>query len=87
MFVANSLDSSNQGDQVLKSVVGGSGARVVNPTTGMVIRLGMIYLDIVHSSEDFLATNQANQEGPSSQEYWVFLLQNVILTSSQLCLN
>lgn len=67
MFVANSLDSSNQGYQVLISVVGGSGARVVNPTTGMVIRLGMIYLDMVHPSEEYLAKNQVNKESQNDQ--------------------
>ncbi len=59
-FLATELDSSSKGYQVLKSEVGGSGIEVVNPTTGMVIRLGKIYLDIVHPSSEFLAQNVNN---------------------------
>jgi competence protein ComEC len=52
-FVATSLDSSSQAYQALISMVGGSGIQVVNPTTGMVIRSGLLYLDIVWPSNDF----------------------------------
>lgn len=52
-FVATSLDSSSQAYQALISMVGGSGVEVVNPTTGMVIRSGLLYLDIVWPSSDF----------------------------------
>lgn len=52
-FVATSLDSSSQAYQALISMVGGSGIEVVNPTTGMVIRSGLLYLDIVWPSSDF----------------------------------
>ena len=52
-FVATSLDSSSQAYQALISTVGGSGIEVVNPTTGMVIRSGLLYLDIVWPSSDF----------------------------------
>ena len=34
-FVATPIDSSTQGYQVLKSTVGGSGIKVINPTRGM----------------------------------------------------
>ncbi len=54
-FVANSLDSSSQSYQSLKSLVGGSGANLVFPTTGSTIRLGLLHLDIVWPSDDFLA--------------------------------
>jgi competence protein ComEC len=52
-FVATGLDSSSQAYQALISMVGGSGVQVVNPTTGMVIRSGLLYLDIVWPSSDF----------------------------------
>ncbi len=52
-FVATSLDSSSQAYQALIRMVGGSGVEVVNPTTGMVIRSGLLYLDIVWPSSDF----------------------------------
>jgi len=59
-FLATPIDSSTQGYQVLKSTVGGSGIKVINPTRGMVIRLGMIYLEIVHPSTEFLGENFNN---------------------------
>jgi beta-lactamase superfamily II metal-dependent hydrolase len=34
-------------------MVGGSGIQVLNPATGMVIRSGLLYLDIVWPSSDF----------------------------------
>jgi beta-lactamase superfamily II metal-dependent hydrolase len=34
-------------------MVGGSGVEVLNPTTGMVIMSGLLYLDIVWPSDDF----------------------------------
>ena len=52
-FVATNLDSSSQAYQALISMVGGSGIQVVNPTTGMVIRSGLLYLDIVWPTSDF----------------------------------
>lgn len=52
-FVATSLDSSSQAYQALISMVGGSGIQVLNPTTGMVIRSGLLHLDIVWPSSDF----------------------------------
>jgi competence protein ComEC len=52
-FVATSLDSSSQAYQALISMVGGSGIQVLNPATGMVIRSGLLYLDIVWPSSDF----------------------------------
>jgi len=57
-LVATPLDASSQGYQVLKNIVGGSGTRVVNPTSGMVIRLGLLYLDIVYpASKNLGLTN------------------------------
>ena len=59
-LVATPLDVSSQGYQVLKNIVGGSGAKVVNPTSGMVIRLGLLYLDIVYPvSKDLGLTNSS----------------------------
>lgn len=54
LFVANSLDSSTQDYEVLQNLVGGGGTRVVDPKTGMSIRLGLIHLDIVWPSEEFI---------------------------------
>lgn len=56
-FVISGLDSSNQGFNLLKKVVGGSDTRVVEVKNNMVIRLGLIHLDIIHPSEEFIAGN------------------------------
>lgn len=61
-LVASSLDSSSQKYRVLQTAVGGSGVRVVEPTTGMVIRSGLIYLDIVWPTRDFLAEETKEKE-------------------------
>ncbi|MFV1917003.1 MAG: ComEC/Rec2 family competence protein [Patescibacteria group bacterium] len=55
-LLATQIDSSAQRYQVLKDTVGGSGVKVVHPTTGMVIRMGLIYLDIVHPTEEYIAS-------------------------------
>ncbi len=62
-FVATSLDSSSHSYQALISMVGGSGVQVVNPTTGMVIRSGLLYLDIVWPSSDFQVAAGSVSEG------------------------
>ncbi|MCK5505797.1 MAG: MBL fold metallo-hydrolase, partial [Thermodesulfovibrionia bacterium] len=53
-FLATPIDSGSQGYQALINAVGGSGAEVINPTIGMVIRLDLIYLDILHPSEQYV---------------------------------
>ena len=62
-FVATNLDSSSQAYQALISMVGGSGIQVVNPTTGMVIRSGLLYLDIVWPTSDFQVAAGGVSEG------------------------
>ena len=53
-FLATPIDSGSQGYQVLISAVGGSGTEVINPVTGMDIRLGLIHLEILHPSEQYV---------------------------------
>lgn len=57
LFVGASLDSSSQDYQVLKSLVGGKDIRVVNAVQGQKIRMGLISLDIVWPTKDFLVKN------------------------------
>ncbi len=45
--LASGLDSSTQGYQVLKKEAGGSGARVVTPDIGTILRLGLMELEVV----------------------------------------
>lgn len=59
-FLTNDLDNplfSTQNSQVIKKVVGGSGTKVIYPDVGMVIRVGMIYLDILHPAKGFSSKN------------------------------
>lgn len=55
-FIGNAVDNDTQGYKVLKGLIVSSGVRVVNPTNETAIRLGMLYLDIVSPSKDFLAS-------------------------------
>jgi competence protein ComEC len=65
LFLANALDASSQEYRVLKEQVGGSDARVINPTTGTVIRLGLIHLDILNPSKEFIAQNSSVENSVS----------------------
>ncbi|OGM27965.1 hypothetical protein A2962_03530 [Candidatus Woesebacteria bacterium RIFCSPLOWO2_01_FULL_39_61] len=55
VFVTSGLDSSSQEFQLLKSQVTGGGIKVVDAVEGMTMRVGLIYLDILHPSKEFLA--------------------------------
>lgn len=57
VFLADSLDSSSQEYSVLKKVVGGSGARVVDPVDVESIRFGLLHLDILHPKKEFVLAN------------------------------
>ena len=56
-LIATPISASSQDYKVLIKLVGGSDVRVINPIGGITMRLGLIYLDILHPSEDFLAIN------------------------------
>ncbi len=47
-------------DPVLKTLVGGQSPKVVRPTTGQAIRLGLIHLDILNPPPDFQDKNLNN---------------------------
>jgi len=55
-FIATPLDASAQEWGVLKSLVGSKGVNVINPNSDMVMRLGLIHLDILWPSSAFLAS-------------------------------
>lgn len=61
-FIATPINSSTSGYEVLKNAVGGSGAEVINPTTGMVIRFDLLYLDIVWPSSEFLGLKDIDEK-------------------------
>ena len=53
-FLVSEVDSSARSYEVLEKAVGSSPTKVVHPKEGMVIRLGLIQIDILHPSESFL---------------------------------
>lgn len=56
-FLTTPLDSSSPEWSVLKDLVGGSATRVINPEEGNKYRFGLIYLDILSPSEEYLLDN------------------------------
>lgn len=59
-FLATPLDASNPSSRdwgALKDQVGGKGITVINPTRGQTIRLGLIYLDILHPPVEYVLSN------------------------------
>jgi len=66
-FIANALDTSDQTYGVLKSLVGGSGAKIINPTSGLVLRYDLIQLDILHPSKEFLEENLIKKSTPTAE--------------------
>ena len=59
-YLYNDIDSGNLDYQVLEKVVGGSGVNVIRPFAGQVIRVGMIYLDILNPPDGFTDPNANN---------------------------
>jgi len=56
-FMATALDSSTQDWKALKSEVGSRGVRVFNSVSGQKLRIGLIHLDILWPSGEFLSEN------------------------------
>ena len=55
-FIHSGLDTSNQKWQVLKSMVGRGGTKVLLADESKTVRLGPIQLDILHPNSDFFAS-------------------------------
>lgn len=75
VFVASNVDSGNKGYQVLKNEVRGRGIKVVSPDDDMSIGLGLMRLDILHPSENFVESNSDNISSSGSGD------KNVVLGS------
>lgn len=56
-FFTTPLDSGSYDWEVLNELVGGSHTKVLNPVRGNKYRLGMIYLDVLYPTEEFLRAN------------------------------
>lgn len=53
-LLINPIDPGTPIYQVLKNVVGGVGVDVVNPTPGMKMKLGLLYLDILGPTDELI---------------------------------
>jgi len=69
-FLGTELDSSTPDYRVLKELLKQKDVAVVNPRSGMKLRVGMIYLDIVWPQSEFLAqyTEEIKNQGNEEQE-------------------
>lgn len=67
-------DSSSVSYQVLKKEVGGSSTEVVSLSKGMVVRLGLIHLDILHPSLQQNLNINRTKSGDSNNNSLVILL-------------
>ena len=62
-FLTNDLNNklfSSQYIELLRNEVGGRGTEVIYPDIGMGIRVSLIYLDILHPSQDFQSSKTNN---------------------------
>ena len=69
-FLRNSLPIISQDYQVLKELVGGGRVRELDPVPGMVIRVGLIHLDILINSE--------NREGDTEENINQFSIISLV---------
>lgn len=67
LLVANTLDSGSSEYQALKNEVGSRGIRVLTPTPTTDLRIGLLYLDIVWPTSEFLTENLQVVSGTNSQ--------------------
>lgn len=77
-FLTNRLDNpkfSNQNIELLRKVVGGSGTKVIYPSKGTTIRVGMIYLDILNPEGEDQISNIKNQNLKTNDTSIVILLR------------
>lgn len=65
-LLANSFDKSGQDFGVLKSLVGGTTTQVLYPQAGMVIRLGLISLDVLWPNDAYYSSELQNKENKKS---------------------
>lgn len=72
VFMTSGLDSSSQEFQLLKSQVRGDGVEVVHAVEGTSLRTGMIYIDILHPSKDYLARESVQIEKGDENDLGIF---------------
>lgn len=74
-FITNGSVSSSQEYKVLESLVGGKGIKVQTVARGMVIRVGMIYLDILNPlGKSETLNSKFETDGDNNQSIVIFLI-------------
>jgi competence protein ComEC len=68
-ILINPVDPGTDIYRLLESAVGGRGVEVVNPSEGMGLRLGLIHLDILGPSDEFLNKLTVKSEGDKLSKY------------------
>lgn len=66
-FLTTPIDSSSIEWRVLEKLVEGSNTKVINPVSGDKYRFGLIYIDILHPTEEFLSVNLDDYHFGSSE--------------------
>lgn len=74
-FGTNGQDVSKEEYRVLVNGVGGMGVEQVTLTSDMVVRLGLIYLDIVHPAATLEINKEQNIEGDANNQSVVMVLK------------
>lgn len=67
-LLVSELDSDTQEYRLLEELVGGSNTSVIRPKKGMKIRMGLIYIDILHPSGSFNTLNSEEKITSSSNK-------------------
>lgn len=60
-FLASQVDNSTPSYSLLKSLVGGSQTKVINPYVGFKMKYGLIYLDILSPSQNLILSQDYEQ--------------------------
>lgn len=68
-ILINPIDPGTPVYQALRNEVGGRGIPVINPTTGMSLRLGLIYLDVLSPNDLSFVNLSVAKEGDSLSKY------------------
>lgn len=72
VFLTTGLDSSSQDFQLLKSQVTGNPIEVVDAIEGTSLRVGLIYLDILHPSREFLDEEAVKINGVDDKSLGIY---------------
>lgn len=70
-ILVNPIDPGTSVYEVLKKEVGGRGIPIVNPTEGMRLGVGLIYLDVLNPTQEVLSRLVVKNIGDNMSEYQI----------------